>query len=224
LQMPIFITLFFMMQRPYLYISRLGDVYYRIATYVTAIDGYTTPIQNIAALGRDKIPTDMILDLRIPTELSRLFSVYDTYDWALYLQELSAFTDAAYINTISALIDQKNMMESFLGIDLVAASGLAWPAILIPILAASSTFLASYFMSKQNAMGDGPAAKMQKQIILYVMPAMMGLITITAPAGVGLYWATSNVFQFGQQVVLNKYFIKQDAKKEEETKDTKKKK
>jgi len=101
-------------------------------------------------------------------------------------------------------------METFLSIRLVQESGWAYPAVAIPILAAATTFASSYQMTKQNAMQANPAMQTQQKIILYIMPFIMGMVTVGAPAGVGIYWITSNVFQFCQQFVLQKFYNKKD--------------
>ena len=37
---------------------------------------------------------------------------------------------------------------------------------------------------------------------------MMGVFSITMPAGLGLYWTISNIFGIVQQVILTKYYRK----------------
>jgi membrane protein insertase Oxa1/YidC/SpoIIIJ len=39
---------------------------------------------------------------------------------------------------------------------------------------------------------------------MVVMPIFMAFITVSMPAGVGVYWITSSVFQVAQQIVMNK--------------------
>jgi YidC/Oxa1 family membrane protein insertase len=41
-------------------------------------------------------------------------------------------------------------------------------------------------------------------VMLVVMPLFMGFITVGFPAGVGLYWITSNLYRLVQQAVMNK--------------------
>ena len=49
----------------------------------------------------------------------------------------------------------------------------------------------------------------------YMMPIMMGVMSISLPAGLGIYWTVSNLLQAGQTVVINRYLRKKDEKLEE---------
>jgi YidC/Oxa1 family membrane protein insertase len=42
------------------------------------------------------------------------------------------------------------------------------------------------------------------QAITKIMPLFIGFISFNFPAGLGLYWATSNLFRLGQQVLIFK--------------------
>ena len=217
IQMPIFITLFTMFQRPYFYITQLNDVYARIATHlmempqkVSVFTGNTVPgllyyIEQTPSIGLDKLPNNINLNFLETSELMRLFNVYTEYDWNTLLSVIPHnYIDYAYF---TSLLAEKNMMEHFLTIDLVAPSGFGWPAILLPILSAGSTFLTSKLMMKQQTAmpgADNQAMIMQQKMMMYGMPIMMGAITITAPAGVGLYWVASNIFHLIQHITLTK--------------------
>jgi len=61
-------------------------------------------------------------------------------------------------------------------------------------------------MSNKQSKSKDPSVKMQQNMMMFVMPIMMGFITFGMPAGVGLYWATSNAIQIVQQYSLTKYF------------------
>ncbi len=80
--------------------------------------------------------------------------------------------------------------------------------LIIPILAAGTTYLSSKLMTKMNSSSsnkDDKTAQMTNNMMTF-MPIMTGFISFTLPAGVGLYWIISNVFQMAQQFILNKYF------------------
>jgi len=49
---------------------------------------------------------------------------------------------------------------------------------------------------------------------MFAMPLMMGFFTVSAAAGVGIYWITSSVFQTVQQVILNNIYRKRLAREE----------
>ena len=213
LQMPIFITLFAMFQRPYMYISQLGDIYNRIAEQVMQVPGYYSIIANTPSIGLDKLPNNINLDLAYASELMRLFNVYTPTDWDTLLYVMPN----QYLNYdyVIYLLAQKDIMEHFLTISLAAPAGLLLPGVILPIVSALSTFFTSKLMAKQQPMGgDQAAVAMQQKTFLYAMPVMMGAITITAPAGVGLYWVVSNVFHLCQHVILTKISSKKEQSKE----------
>ncbi len=76
------------------------------------------------------------------------------------------------------------------------------PLYILPILAAVFTFITQKLMTAASASNpDDPNAKTQK-IMLYVMPIMIGYISINFPAGVALYWVVQNIFTFFQQFIM----------------------
>lgn len=69
--------------------------------------------------------------------------------------------------------------------------------LILPILLVISQFVMQKWMTP-TAGGDGPQAGMTKQITL-IMTFMFGFFTLQVPAGLTLYWVTSNFLQMGQQ-------------------------
>lgn len=208
IQMPIFITLFTMFQRPYIYISRLGHIYEGIAEQIMLVPNYYTYIIQTNSIGFDKIPNNISLDLAYQSELMRLFNVYTSYDWDTLLSVLpSQHLNYTYI---SSLLYEKNIIEHFLTISLVDPTGFVFPGVILAILSAATTFLTSKLMMKQQmAMaGNNPTIVMQQKIMLYAMPILMGGFTITAPAGVGLYWVASNISHLFQHIAFTKFLNK----------------
>ena len=89
----------------------------------------------------------------------------------------------------------------------------AWWA--LPILVAAAQFIAmkltfiSIAKKKKKAgntapPAEGMAAQMEQmqQMMIYVMPVMIGVFTATFPAAVGVYWLTSTLFGIVQQKIL----------------------
>jgi YidC/Oxa1 family membrane protein insertase len=61
----------------------------------------------------------------------------------------------------------------------------------------------TFFQQRQMQKASPPgAASQQQQAILKIMPLFFGFIGFTFPAGLVLYWTTSNLFQIGQQTLL----------------------
>ena len=65
------------------------------------------------------------------------------------------------------------------------------PYFIIPVLCAATTWL----QQKQTT----TEMTQQNKMMLMFMPLFIGYITITFPAGLGIYWVVSNVFQIIQQ-------------------------
>lgn len=80
--------------------------------------------------------------------------------------------------------------------------GLPDPWFILPVLAALFTFVTQKFtMMSATTNPDDPNAKTQK-IMLYIMPLMIGYISISMPSGVALYWVIQNIFTFVQQFIM----------------------
>lgn len=119
----------------------------------------------------------------------------------------------------------------FMGIDLSLnpnAEGWISVAMLIPVLAALTTYLSSkisMLMNKnkqkdkkeekpkrilspeQKDTGKPATAEMGKTMT-WMMPILTLWITSTFPAAMGIYWIASNVFSLGQTLILNGYYAK----------------
>lgn len=81
------------------------------------------------------------------------------------------------------------------------------PLLLIPILAALTTFLStkiSTAISGSKPQEGSAASTMNTMNMLF--PLMTAWFAFTMPAGVGLYWILGNIIQVVQQIVLTKYF------------------
>lgn len=73
------------------------------------------------------------------------------------------------------------------------------PYFVLLALMVATTYYQQRQMNKANPPG---ASSNQQQAILRIMPLFMGFIGFGLPAGLGVYWTLSNIFQIGQQTVL----------------------
>ena len=199
-QMPMFFGLSFIMNQSYLYVSRLGNLYSQISEYlIYQVPNYTN---YIVPLALPKVPARMLenqeINISIVSHMNRVLNVFDVNDWNTLFTQIPY----EYLYTLKYLYNQKTAIETFFGISLIEPSGLGWPGILIPIFAVATAVLTSYLTTKVSVVTDD-RAKAQQKMMMVVMPIMMGAMTIGLPAGVGIFWITSSVFQVGQQVVLN---------------------
>jgi YidC/Oxa1 family membrane protein insertase len=68
---------------------------------------------------------------------------------------------------------------------------------ILPVLSAATTWYSTK-QSQSSQPSEGVAAQQQK-IMLMFMPVFIGYISLSFPAGLVLYWVTSNLMQILQQ-------------------------
>jgi len=92
---------------------------------------------------------------------------------------------------------------SWLGIDLVNPDR----RFILPIIAAALQFFQTRHMQilQGPPVGNDMAASISKQM-LYLFPIMTFVITLSLPAGLALYWASSTLFSWHQQLYVAKNF------------------
>jgi YidC/Oxa1 family membrane protein insertase len=145
------------------------------------------------------VPKGMIVDLSSISDLEKFINKFTNANWNNILSHFKS--DIA--QEIIVLLNQKKMIESSFGINLVEQCGFRFPGVIIPILSVITTFLSSYFMLKSNDVNDKETI-MQQRIMLIFMPLMMGFISLSLSAGVGVYWIVNSVIQLIQQFFANK--------------------
>lgn len=74
------------------------------------------------------------------------------------------------------------------------------PYFILPVLAAFFTLVVSWLTTKMQDQG------MAGKIMMFVMPAMILVISIPLPSVLGLYWVVGNVFSVIQTLVMNNPF------------------
>ena len=102
----------------------------------------------------------------------------------------------------------------FFGIDLATKDRFFLPVI-TALLQYAQTRYNQKLMPLPTDKND-PAAMMTKQM-MYLFPAITYFIGSTLPAGLSLYWATTTLFQIGQQAYVTKKFVAEPAKRVEVT-------
>ena len=129
------------------------------------------------------------------------------------------------IDGLNEAIQQKNVIDTeFIGINLgetASAHGIWSWFILIPIIAALSSFLVSFIsmrMNKSRTDSSDPTAK-SMNVMMYTMPLLSLWIGYSMNFGVALYWIANNLLSLGQTLLLPKLI-----KEKEEVKPVKEKK
>ncbi len=213
-QLPILYALFYLFQNAYVYVDVIGTNYSEIANAIVQIptqlrmEVFQPFAQEFVDMYKNVAIIKDGFDMSQVSDITMLVNYLQPKDWEVILQNLGAAG-----NSLVPLLETKAGIETFLTIPLVSKAGLSFPGIIIPIAAGMTTYLQTKIMNMMNPQSmdpNNPAAAMTKTM-LYVMPIMMGVFSISMPAGLGLYWTISNLFGILQQVVLTKYYRKKFA-------------
>jgi len=214
LTLPVFFGLNFIMRQTHLYVNHIGQIYTNISqTIVDAIpirDAYGARIvENFNFLEEliwPMLPNNVDFHLGSVSDLSRAVGRFTAEQWDAIREFIADPAKVEYLNT---LIAEREVVESFLGLNMVSIAGWGWPGIIIPLLSVVTTALSSFLMQRAQRSKD-PAQKMQQRIMLFGMPLFLGFITAGMPIGVGIYWVFSNIYQIGQHYILTKYYANKE--------------
>lgn len=105
---------------------------------------------------------------------------------------------------VKDIVSADNIINfDFLGLDLSAIPNLTSIYILIPILAGATTYLVSVISNKISGANANAQTASSMKTMNVIFPFMTAYFAITLPAGLGIYWTISNLFQIGQMYLLN---------------------
>ena len=82
---------------------------------------------------------------------------------------------------------------------------------ILPIIYVASQLLFGKITNNGGATAGSAQNQATMKFMTYGMPLMFFFLFYNAPAGLLLYWITSNIFQMGQQLVINKIMAKKKA-------------
>ena len=157
---------------------------------------------------------DIVLQNNVVEFLSQLKAA----DWTKLNDLLPSLVSAADLPSFQASLtatqSASQHLNTFLGLNIVESvmsTGLASPAVIVPILAGGLQFLQTKMMPQTNTNTDpdNPAASTLKTMN-YVMPVMSALFCFMFPIGVGLYWVASSLYRIIQQFFVNRYMDRID--------------
>ncbi|MDA3846585.1 MAG: YidC/Oxa1 family membrane protein insertase [Vallitaleaceae bacterium] len=213
IQLPIIFSLFAVLRNIPAYIDKVKNIYLGIYNTITGLTGVNDALlalnktdlaaEKTAALVPkfDPASTDSIVDLLAKFSPSHWDSFTNTF--------------ASVSTNLEPLIEKVHAMNYFFTIDLATRpiSGLSdifTVGALIPLLCLIAQIFVTRTMTakaKASSTGDNAAADQTQKTMTYMMPLITVFFVSTMPAGLGLYWLTSNVFQLVQQIVINKYVV-----------------
>lgn len=207
IQFPIFIAFFNVVRNVPAYIPQVKDIYMTAVTAIQQNTGYVDTINKIA----EGVNSSYITQLPNDATSNQIIDVLNYFTADAWNQLADAMPSIS--NIIQSVHQQVASINNFaFGINVAQSPGFRISIyLLIPVCAALFQFLATKTM-KQPDMGDNPAAGMTKSMT-YFMPLMSAYFCLVAPAGMGLYWATSALFMCIQQIIVNKYMEHADIEK-----------
>ncbi len=198
IQLPILMALFQVIRNLPFYIPRLKELYTQIAEPLMQQKGFEEVIVNIGEKAQAvyKLAENPALD-----NVIAYISQFRTDSWAALTEAFPSITEA--VNGASAQIIEIN--NFFAGINIADAPGFRVSVyLIIPILAFLTQWLAMKTMNMGND-ENNPANSMTKSMNM-MMPIMSLVMCFSFPAGLGIYWIMTAVFQIFQQLVMNKYY------------------
>lgn len=202
-QFPVLFALFAVLRNIPAYINSVKEVYIGIINQISSVPGYEKILETF------EVPLKQIKEFS-PTNQDKvidLLAKFNSSDWNIFRESFDQIG-----NQIAPLIDKITSMNYFLTINLAdkpvsGFSDIISVGALIPLLC----FVAQILVTKTTSMPSGTGDKTQDQTqktMMYAMPVITVFFVLQMPAGLGLYWLTSNIFQLIQQVIINKHLQK----------------
>lgn len=215
IQMPIFFALYRVIQNVPAYVRQIKDLYSPIANAISndsevvnklndfkKLDEYSNYFRTLGDASTDNVNGIIDILAKFPTEAWDKFS--------------ATINNSDVLSKIADNKDKIIDVNSFVGgIDLSVAPGMKLTAALaIPICSFVFQFL-SMKATPQQSTGD-PAQEQSMRMMksmMYVFPVMSFFVTVSVPAGLGLYWAAGAFISFLTSVGINVYFKHCDMEK-----------
>lgn len=208
-QFPIFLALYQVIRKIPAYIPQVKAEYLTIVNSISGQSGSISTINKIAeTLNLQKGYVNTLAKDATSDQIIDVLSYFREETWEALAKAFPQSSDV--ISSVSEKII--NMNDFMLGINVSQTPGFHISVyLLIPIMAGIFQYL-SFKTMQQPDMGDNPAAGMNKSMAI-MMPLMSMYFCIVMPAGLGIYWVSSAMFQCVQQVIINKYMAKADMEK-----------
>ena len=211
IQFPIFIALYTVIQNIPAYVDRVKELYIPIAD---KIYGNPDAIAKLSDFKNQYAATKVVeLNEANYNTIIDVLAKFPTDAWNKFAELFKGDELSGIISTNSAKLGE---IYQFAGcIDLTHAPGFALTAAFaIPVLSLIFQFLSMHVTPQQTPSDPAQEASMKTmKTMLYVMPLFSFFITVSVPAGVGLYWATGSFISYITSLCINAYFNHCDMEK-----------
>ena len=221
IQLPIFLSLYNVIQNIPAYVNRIYDLYEPIARAIIKVDGAHDVLAQFITDNKISRVTLQAFDSTINTASdagkSALNSIIDVLAKCGndFFEKLKVLFEGSP-DVVNAISDKQSDIvasnQFIFGINLSEAPGWAWSwALIIPISAFVFQFLSMKVMPQQST-GDPQQDAQMKSMrrFMLIMPVMSFFVTISVPAGLGLYWAVSALVSVLITLATNFYYSRAD--------------
>lgn len=154
----------------------------------------------------------------LDTQITVLYSL-PIKGWNALMEALNN-ANATIASEVDALHQEVVSINSFLGIDLsqkawdlVKGGGIGIVAIILPIIAGGAQWLSvkiTQVKKKDGTVTQPGSTEATMNSMSLMMPLFSVFICFTLPAGLGIYWAFSSLFQLVLQIFINRHYRKID--------------
>lgn len=214
ISLPILFALYRVIYAIPAYINDVYDMYELAATAIQGVEGYAETlvdfikeaglqgisIKNFGEYANGVLTTNHIIDILSKCDAG----TWDALESAFpsISSQLSSYSDPVLkvheflggLNILNKPVQNKNYFSI---------------GILIPLLAMGFQFLQSKLaMVKKDKNGNQDPAMASMKMMNIIMPIMSGIICLSIPIGVGIYWIINSIVTIVQQLFINRYMEK----------------
>ncbi|PKM66026.1 MAG: hypothetical protein CVU95_12970 [Firmicutes bacterium HGW-Firmicutes-2] len=197
-QFPIIIALFQVLRNLPAYIKSIGLIYEDIVHIVVPVEGSEGILSEWASelmvKNFDITKVQMVIDV---------LAKFSSDQWTTFIGQ---FSSVAHLITPS--LEKITEMYMFLGINLSDKPDLMSIGVLLPLL----NVVVQFMVMKSSTSSASAEQNSTQKSMLYTMPLITAFFVSTMPAGLGLYWLASSIFQWAQQVVINSHLKDKEKK------------
>lgn len=185
------------------------------------LEDMRAPFETIVGIISESKFADVLTDVGLTlsgtadNQISTMYTL-STSTWESLISGVSG-VDAAAGQTIADSYATISSLNSFLGFDLsqspwslMMGGGIGIIAVILPIIAGGSQWLSMKLsQTSQSARANDQMAATNRSMALF-MPLISVFFCFTLNAGLGIYWATSSLFQVILQILINRHYRKID--------------
>jgi YidC/Oxa1 family membrane protein insertase len=199
IQFPILMALYNVFRYIPMYVTSLKDLFLNI---LNGTNGHG--IMNVSNYADTMNTIQKNVDWNNTDAAVNAMNAFTTDQWQALRDAFPAFADV-----ITNSQDKITEMNTFLTMNMSQMPKLGLNiTILIPLLSGLTQFISVKVMQGKNqTQDDNPAAASMKMMTLF-MPLMSVFIAFSVPAGLGLYWIATAVFQTILQILVNRHYDK----------------